>query len=65
MSESSSGWTTGPDGRRYPPRTDPSGNAVAGSKPTAAQLGELASLINSGQTARAIDDLVDDPELTV
>ncbi len=65
MNKKSSGWTTGPDGRRYPPRTDPGGNANTGSMPTPAQLGELASLINSGDTARATDTLIDDLELAV
>jgi hypothetical protein len=59
MSEPMSGWSVGADGRRYPvggpEREDPSAPVL---------LAELAELINSGDVAREIDRLVDDPDLT-
>jgi hypothetical protein len=65
MSGPTVGWTVGADGRRYPTRVEPDGTVVTGSPRSSAELAELAELMNSGEVAREIDRLVDDPELSV
>jgi hypothetical protein len=65
VSEHSTDWTIGEDGRRYPPRTQLDGTPNQASGRSRAQLAELAELINSGDVAREIDELVDDPDLAV
>jgi hypothetical protein len=65
VSEHSTTWTVGDDGRRHPPRVNLDGSPTEASQRTGAQLAELAALINSDEVAREIEGSVDDPDLAV
>lgn len=61
VAERAPGWRQGPDGRWYAPINDRATPVRADRD----RLAELAVLVNSGALATEIDEIVDDPELTV